>query len=347
MTSLTTSLLRCWSVLLLVGSWSITEASPPRELAGHTLTAKDSLAPAADSRADARACIENLCWPAAEFQVQLELPAIEHGDLLVRFPSPVPSGDEQNDRVALEWYCVTDEAGEVARAPAVVVVHESGRSMPVGRLFARGFRQRGVHAFMIQLPHYGLRRSGPDRPRADEFITALKQGVADTRRARDAVAALPQVDPENISLQGTSLGGFVSSTTAALDAGYRNAFLTLCGGDLYSILMEGKKDAAGVRERLQMAGFSDAQLREWANIVEPLRVAHRLNPSRTFLYTGAFDDVVPPRNSRLLAEAAKIPLENQTTLPADHYTGIVFLPVILDHMATQIHGRLIGGGTAE
>src|SRR5690606_32843634 len=125
-------------------------------------------------------------------------------------PSPIASGDAVNDRVAVEWYLARDEEGQPVTAPAVVVVHESGSGMTVGRLFAQGLRKRGLHAFMIHLPYYGERRAGGKRPDGVNLITALRQAIADVRRCKDAVAALPLVQPGPIALQGTSLGGFVS-----------------------------------------------------------------------------------------------------------------------------------------
>ena len=67
-------------------------------------------------------------------------------------------GDAINDLVAMEWYAVLDDAGQPVKAPAMVVVHESGSGMTVGRMVASGLRDRGLHAFMMQLPFYGLRR---------------------------------------------------------------------------------------------------------------------------------------------------------------------------------------------
>ncbi|MDA1166512.1 MAG: acetylxylan esterase, partial [Planctomycetota bacterium] len=101
----------------------------------------------------------------------------------------------------------------------------------------------------------------------------MRQAVADVRRARDAVAVLPMVDKSRISLQGTSLGGFVSATSGALDDGYDNVFLMLAGGELYDLIQNGKKDAAKVRERLEKAGLSGEKLRELTLTIEPTRVA--------------------------------------------------------------------------
>lgn len=329
--------------LVLVGLLvAVTPCDAVDSLIGQEFAVSDTLRQGIDANPDSAACLEGLCWKPAEFTVSIEPPAGEHGELLVRFNSPVATGNEVNDRVALEASLVRNADGEPVSAPAVVVIHESGKSMPVGRLFAAGFRQRGVHAFMLQLPNYGVRRTQGDIP-PENLLSALRQGVADARRARDAVAALPFVEKERIGLQGTSLGGFVASTAGALDDGYQFVFLTLSGGDLFGIVKEGKRDAAKVRERLERAGVDDVRLREMTQAIEPLRVAHRLNAESTFMYSGLYDDVVPMSHARVLANAIGLASDHHTMLPADHYTGIIFLPVILDHMATQIRGVPVAG----
>ncbi|MEZ5941504.1 MAG: hypothetical protein R3C18_08945 [Planctomycetaceae bacterium] len=305
----------------------------------------DTLNPGEDSNPDAQNCLDGLCWEPEEFKVEVTTAEQGRGDFLVRFPSPRPTGNDVNDLVALEWYAVFDEAGNPVRGPAVIVVHESGSGMTVGRLFAQGFRQRGIHAFMLQLPNYGLRRIARHVDAAN-MLPALKQGIADTRRARDAVRVLPAVDSDKIALQGTSLGGFVASTSGAIDAGFQPVFLTLSGGDIYSVIKQGKKDAAKVRERLEAAGVDDGQLREMTQAIEPNRVAHRLRAETTFIYSGLYDEVVPLANAESLASKIGLAADHHTKLPSNHYTGVVFMPVILDHMATQIMGRPVKGPAA-
>ncbi|MCA9088380.1 MAG: hypothetical protein KDA90_07055 [Planctomycetaceae bacterium] len=331
--------IRAWLPALLVGFTVATAHGAEALPIGVTFSTKDSLTPEQDNIADAQLCLNGLCWKPGPFQVTVQNAVDGHGDALVRFPSALPQGDQVNDLVALEWYVVRDAEGAIANAPAVIVIHESGRSMPVGRLFARGFRQRGIHAFLLQLPGYGVRRVGKGDIKAEEMLPSLLQGVSDARRALDAVSVLPGVSRDAISLQGTSLGGFVASTAGALDTCYESVFITLAGGDLYSIVKSGKKDAAKVRERLERAGIDDAKLREMTQAIEPNRLAHRLNPETTFVYSGLYDDVVPIDNVRSLVEAAGIPEDHHVCLPADHYTGIVFLPIILDHMAGQMRGE--------
>ena len=51
---------------------------------------------------------------------------------------------------------------------------------------------------MMQLPYYGVRRGPDGRPSGTNLVGALQQGIADARRAKDAVAAMPLVDESRI-----------------------------------------------------------------------------------------------------------------------------------------------------
>ena len=301
-----------------------------------TYAARDSLSPQADESADARACLDNLIWKPVEFEVTVEPAADTEIEGYVRFPSPKPNGVAQNDRVALEWYAVKDDAGRLIDAPAVVVVHESGSGMEVGRLFAKAFHAQKVHAFMIQLPFYGLRRPPGFRPDGRHVEPTMKQGIADVRRARDAVAVIPHVIRTNIALQGTSLGGFVASTAAGLDHGFQSVHIMVAGGDLYNLVLNGQREAGKLREMLATAGYRGDKLRDLFSQVEPLRLAHRLDPNTTWLYSATRDQVVPPIHALKLSEAAKLPEDHHIRLWADHYTGIIYMPVVVEAMSRKI-----------
>ena len=300
------------------------------------IAAVDTLAVGEEHSADAQECLEGLIWEEGEFEVCCLPPSQLGGDVLVTFPSPRPSGVASNDTVSMEWSVARDANGVPLTARAVVVVHESGSNMAVGRVIARDLSRHGLHTFLLHLPYYGERRQEQRRPDGAKLLTVIRQAVADVRRARDAIAAIPLVDDAHIALQGTSLGGIISATTAGLDDEYNSVHLMLAGGELYDLLQNGQRDAAKVREDLERAGVTDDQLREIVRQVEPTRLAHRVNPDRVWLYSADYDQVVPKRNSDRLAEAMRLEESHHIHLAADHYSGIIYLPFLLKQMAERI-----------
>jgi len=304
---------------------------------GSTFETHDSLDVGDEPSADARECLAGLVWTGESFSVVCDASKADRGDMLVRFPTPRPSGDQPNDRVAMEWYMARDQNRQPIKAPAVVVVHESGRNMMAGRMIARGIQSSGVHAFLIHLPYYGERTTGDKHQNAETFFAATRQGIADVRRARDAVAAIPLVNEKMIGLQGTSLGGFVAATTAGLDNGFNGVFLMLAGGDLYDVIQSGARDAKEYRDRLADAGYTGEKLKAELRKIEPNRLAHRLNPKRTWLYSGLFDTVVPIKNAKLLAKIANLEQSHHVKMVANHYSGIVFIPFLLTHMSANFN----------
>lgn len=317
--------------------WQLAAKDLPVEL-DTRLEACDTLDLAAEPLADAQACLEGLRWEPKTFPIRFEAADLRCGDLVVRFPSPFDTGHAVNDQVAMEWYVARDAERKPRAVPAVVVVHESGSGMTVGRLIAKGIAVQGLHAFLVQLPGYGRRKGDPPRDDVERF-RLLHQAIADVRRARDAVAVLPMVETETIGLQGTSLGGFVCATVAGLDRGFDRTFILLAGGNLHEVIEQGTKDAARLRERLARAGLEGESLRKVTARVEPLRLAHRIDPENTWLFTGRHDDVVPPASSQAFAQAARLAEDHHVVLNADHYSGIILLPKVLADIHRHMTGR--------
>ena len=337
----------CTALLLVVGAEFCSAAET---VADQVYQARDTLAAPVDPVADAAACLRGLAWKPATFPVTCRPEPGAAYDFLVQFPTPISSGDAVNDRVSLEWYMPRDEQGVVREAPAVLVVHESGRSMPVGRLFARSFQAAGMHSFLIHLPYYGKRNADGRDPKPDQLFTLIRQAIADVRRGRDAIAVLPHVDARRIAVQGTSLGGFVVATSASLDRAFQSVFIMLAGGNLYEMFQRGQREVAQARRELEQAGVSDAQLKQLLWQIEPTRVAHRLDPQHTWLFSAEQDQVVPIDNANALAAAARLPDRHHIRVPGNHYTVIVYFPVILQQVTDQIRAqtaepRAPGGGS--
>jgi hypothetical protein len=307
------------------------------EVASGACTAHDTFVFVPENEAaeltDAERCVSQFVYEPGDFEVTWEAVADRDCDRLVRFPSPFPSGNEVNDLVSMEWYLPSEDGA----AASILVIHESGSGMTVGRTIASGLRNRGFHVFMIHLPYYGERRGEGPRPDEASMLQGMRQGIADVRRARDAIAAIPDL-PDHIAIQGTSLGGFVTTTAASLDTCFDSVFIFLAGADLYSMLQSGQQDTAKLRERLAEAGYTDDRLRELLWHSEPSRTACRLDPERTWQFTAAYDDVVPLANALALCEAANLPEGHHIQFPGGHYTSIIYLPAVLDHIEEQIEG---------
>ena len=75
------------------------------------------------------------------------------------------------------------------------------------------------------------------------------------------------------------------ATTAGLDRAYGRVFIALAGGDLFDIIQNGQRDAQNVKKMLEKAGFGGEQLRAAIRVIEPLRLAHRVDAGATFLFS--------------------------------------------------------------
>ncbi|MAE67735.1 MAG: hypothetical protein CMJ18_26060 [Phycisphaeraceae bacterium] len=305
------------------------------------LAARDSLDPARDATADGRAMLEDLAWEPVAFEVRLAAPAWPRR---VTFPSPVPSGDRVNDRVTLEWFVARDASGAPVPGPAVLLLHALDGQMVATRAMAGYFAHNGIHAFAMHLPGYNSRRTAKSRPGLDSAVVLLRQAIVDARRAADAIAACPHVDGEHVGLVGTSLGGFIASVTAAIDNRFAPVFILLAGGDLENLLKQRMRDLPGLRRRMRQRGLTGSRLSRIVARVEPVRLAHRLDRRRTWLYSATRDRVVPPASARALASAARLDAEHHVWLEGNHVSVAVNLPWIVLRMTEEVRRTAASGG---
>ncbi len=299
--------------------------------------AQDTLAIQTDDKTDANETLKSLRWEPVAFDVTVVPP--ESGlrcDKVLTFPSPRPAGKPNQDRVRLRWFAAKDADGRVIDAPAVLVVHSIHPRLVVAKMLAGGLQPKGIHVFVIEMPGFGRRTDPPRKYPSVVTLEHAHQSVADARRARDAIAAIPQVQNDRISIVGPSLGGFIATVTASLDGAFDHAFFIISGGDTFDVLTNGKRDAAYVRRKLQQAGYDDEQLRELLEAVEPLTVAHRLDPASTWLINAADDTVVPLRNGERLAKAIGLNDDHHVVVPGTHYSFLFSLPRILSLIETEV-----------
>lgn len=303
-----------------------------REAAARTIAAEDTLDPPAASSDAVQQRLDRLGYEAGAFDVTTEPHAGSAFDTVVRFPSPVRTGEPAIDTVVLEWRQARRDGERLAEpVPAVVVLHSVQPRLVVGRSIAYQLSQRGLHALVLHLPGYGGRLPEGQRWTPVGAIERGEQAAGDARRAFDAVAALPGVDRDRVSLMGVSLGGFVAATAAALEPDvWHRVWLVASGADIATVLADGKRDAARVARWLSHAGYTGESLRELIEPLDPAPLLHRLHADRTHLVRPVFDRVIPKGSYELLIDKAELPEANVHELPANHYTMLLLLPRLLD-----------------
>jgi hypothetical protein len=301
-------------------------------LAGTSISVTDTLAPQLelDSPCDGESeVLAQLSWKPQTFEA-----TIDHegdADLSIRFPSPMPQGVADFDTAILDWHFARDRAGQVKPAPAVVVLDILQGGNLVAGFIARTLSKNGIHSFVLHLPQNGRRRKEGGEHDWHAFLPSLRQGACDARRARDVVAKLPMIEG-GISLQGTSLGGFVATMAASIDGAFDTNILALTGGDVYGVLSTGKMDAARVRQSLRDIGYTDAKLRDSLWQIEPLRIAHRMNPKKTWLFSARYDQVVPGIHGKKLAQAIGLDFNHHRQFTGCHYTCAINVHRIMSEM---------------
>lgn len=321
--------------------WQDAPATQPAEIPTQVYQARDTVQWTADPSAEAQAELDQFKWTPGKFDVQVThdvqeqsvgLPAAYPGPscyAMVRFLSPLAKESVPRDTVVMEWYAAKSADGELLKTPAIVVIPESDPRMAASRRVAQGFAAHGIHAFLMQSPGYGLRRDTGGFLNGKAFLDRVIQGVADARRARDAVAALPQVNSNDVNLLGTSLGAFGAELTASIDHGYTRVFVILGGGNFYNIIMGRGLEATIARTALYAAQIQGDTLRQLIQKIEPLVVAHRIDSQHTWLCSAADDTVVPIANATAWAQAANLPPDHHVIVPGNHYSVIGQIPVLL------------------
>jgi len=329
-----------WLAMFVVGGLSSAHGAEPTEA---KFQARDTPWTTTDDNPRVRAVLDGVSWEPGGFEVRCTAtPGLAY-DALVRFDSPLPSGQRWVDRVVLTWYAARGKDGKAIEAPAVLMVHSLHPRMLIANQLAASMAKRGLHVFIIQLPGYGWRWEGLGHFPGVTALEHGRQAVADCLRARDAIAALPNIKPGPIALQGTSLGGFVAATAAGIDPGPARGFdpvvLLISGGDSYGALMNGQFDARFLRRSLERKGYVGQKLKDLLEPVEPLRVAHRLNPRRTWLISARDDLTVPRASSDALAKAIGLDDSHRIWLGTNHYTTLLLLPAAAQTMADIILGE--------
>jgi dienelactone hydrolase len=212
------------------------------------------------------------------------------------FPSAVKTEIPENNIVWCRFWQPRDGA---KRRPAAVLLHWLGGNFETLEIVGLRMAESGIATLMLYMPGYGPRRpkEGPREKLTtkdmDAMIATLRQAVLDVRRAGDWLAGRPDVEPSRVGLVGISLGAVVGSLTAGVDDHFGRSVFLIGGGDLAAIVMNGSKETAAAKARLEKDGFTIEELRRMWKDIDPITFAPRVRPEEILLINAEADEVIP------------------------------------------------------
>lgn len=245
----------------------------------------------------------------------------------VTFPSPVETTVEENNTVHAEYF---QPAGK-GPFPGVVVLHILGGEFPLSQTVASALARANVAALFVKMPYYGERRSSKSARRMisrdpRETVEGMTQAVLDIRRAAAWLSSRPEVDKQRLGVTGISLGGIMSSLSAAGEPRFRKVANYLGGGRLAEFLWDkDHPDAEAFRRQwLAMEETRESFVQTLAS-VDPVTYGALLRDRDVLMVAAKNDEIIPPAATIALWESiGKQP--ELVWLDAGHITAAKFLP---------------------
>ncbi|MGE0000635.1 MAG: alpha/beta hydrolase family protein [Fimbriimonadaceae bacterium] len=251
------------------------------------------------------------------------------------FPSARPSGVTENDTVTVRaWFPTTNDGP----APLVVMLHYWGADdLNLEAALAKRLANAGIASAAISLP-YHLERTPEGRRSGEAALTpdssALKstmaQALADVRRTIDWAQTRPEVDPNRIGIEGTSLGALVAALSFGVDHRIHAGTFLLGGADLAFVFWNSARTVS-LRNSMRGQGYTEERLREELAEIEPLNALKSAPPRPALVISARYDTVVPPQSSSALFDALSDP--DSIVLDSGHYGGSLIQNAILRHTA--------------
>jgi cephalosporin-C deacetylase-like acetyl esterase len=264
----------------------------------------------------------------------------------ITYPSPVKSGNAQNDTIYSKYYCPKNANGK-SPSPGAVCLHILGGGRGLTRFMCSYLAECGIPAIMCQFPYYGNRRPPgwrqsliKDPKGAVVLINSFKQAIEDIRRTTDVLASRPEVDPAKISLEGISLGALLGSTAAGVDSRFYKLVFLLGAGDFQKIIGH-SRESIWIEKKINELPDAErkSSLKELAKI-DPLANAGNLiakaDSGKIMMVNASEDEVLPKEATVKLAKAMNMENKVVWMKGQGHYTAIASLPDLLPKIANFI-----------
>jgi dienelactone hydrolase len=245
----------------------------------------------------------------------------------LRFPSPVITDCPENNTVFAEYY----RPKGAGPFPGVIVLDITAGNQDLSRLIANCLAQNKIAALFVQMAYYGPRRPPGSKRRLmstnfAQTIDNIRQTVLDVRRATAWLAKRPEVDPQRLGIHGTSLGSMVGALTAEMEPRLGRVSILLGGGGLVDAYYDHPR-AAAYRKFWERIGGTKKMIKSLLAPIDPITCAGNLKHRKVLMIAGKLDDIVPPKATEALWEAAGEP--KLIWYNCGHYGAIAFIGQIL------------------
>ena len=233
-----------------------------------------------------------------------------------------------NRTITLDYYAPKG----VAKAPVILILPMLGGGYDLERYFANYFAKQGLAAVIV---HREAKTKEQDTIAYLDRI--LRQTVLDNKQAIDWIETRPELDAAHIGVFGVSMGGIKGALLTPLEGRVKAAVIGLAGGDL-PYIMTHTSEKGLVRRREEYMKTENVTLDELHERLrkcitcDPIIYAPFIDPRKVLLVLASLDTVVPYKKGEELKEKMGNP--ETITIPAGHYTAVVYIPYI-QHQALQ------------
>ena len=210
-------------------------------------------------------------------------------------------------------------ARAAGRVPALVCVHPMGGDKENFDFVLALFREAGYATLCFDLPAHGDGCDGPRLQPDDELVVL---------RAREVLAARPQIDPGRIGVLGASLGGFFALRAAALSTDFKVCVVYASGFDIGRGLPEAVR---GIQEQFAWS-IGAPNLKAAFEMARPYHLRDAVGKIRcpVLMVHGTQDHICDFTVPYQIARRITAPLTIHPILGADHEVAIPATPSLAD-----------------
>jgi len=221
------------------------------------------------------------------------------------------------------------------------VLYITGGNQELSRLISNCLAQNKIAALFVQMAYYGPRRPAGSKRRmmSTNFVQTLdnvRQTVLDVRRATAWLAARPEVDSRRLGIHGTSLGSMVGALTAEMEPRLGRVCILLGGGGLVDAYYD-HPQAAPYRKFWETVGGNKEQVKRLLAPIDPITCAENLKNRKVLLIAGKLDNIVPPKATEALWQAAGEP--RLVWFNCSHYGAALFIGPIMEQVVKHFLGE--------